>query len=313
MEKPNKERILVQIIKELSEELNYSVDYLCYNWLIRISKNGISKHIMGYDWEINSSTSQLIAKDKSACYEILISQQVPTIEHKLFLSPQFQNYIGKNGSWKALLNYAESHNFNIVCKSNIGTGGNEVFKINNQLELETSVHTLFSKYRGICLCPYYNIKTEYRIIILNDIVQLIYAKQKPHIIGDGESTILELLQNLYGSMSASDIEMNDINILTILPTDEIFELGWKHNLGKGAKPIIIEDELLKEKLTTLAIKASKAVNINFASVDIVESQDELFVMEINSGVMTENFAQESELNYNIAKTIYRNAIKAMIN
>jgi hypothetical protein len=216
MEKPNNERILIQIIKDLSKELKLTVEYFCYNWVIRIQKNNITKHIMGYDWEINSSSSQLIAKDKSACYEILLSQKIPVVEHKLFLSPQFQNYIGKKGSWEEILKYAKSQDFNIVCKSNVGTGGNEVFKISNQLELENSVHDLFSKYRGICLCPFYKIKIEYRVIILNNTVQLIYAKEKPQIIGDGQSNVLELIKFKYGNVSSNSFELENIDLFKIL-------------------------------------------------------------------------------------------------
>jgi glutathione synthase/RimK-type ligase-like ATP-grasp enzyme len=293
--------------------LDFDVEFLCYNWLIRIQKNNVVKHIMGYDWEINSSTSQLIAKDKSACYETLILQQVPSVEHKLYLSPQFQNYIGENGSWKALLKYAESHNYKIVCKSNVGTGGNEVFKITNQLELETAVHMLFSKYRGICLCPYYDISTEYRVILLNGSIKLIYAKQKPQIIGNGKSTIIELIKEIYGIITFTDFDLSETDLLEILKDGAILELGWKHNLGKGAKPIIITESKLKNDLTELAISAAKAVNINFASVDIVECNSKLLVMEINSGVMTESFAQESVDNYNIAKSIYKSAMTEMLN
>jgi glutathione synthase/RimK-type ligase-like ATP-grasp enzyme len=89
-------------------------------------------------------------------------------------------------------------------------------------------------------------------------------------------------------------------------------LGWKHNLGKGAKPVIVEENKLKKTLGNLALKASNAININFASVDIVETNNGMLVMEINSGVMTENFAQVNKEHYNIAKNIYKNALITML-
>jgi glutathione synthase/RimK-type ligase-like ATP-grasp enzyme len=311
MDKANKDRIVIQIIKELATELDLEVHFLCYNWLVRIQKNEVVKHIMGYDWELNSSTAQLIAKDKSACYETLLAQHIPAVEHQLFLSPQFQNYIGEKGSWKQILNYTEQHQYKVVCKSNIGTGGNEVYKINNQLQLETVVHELFSKYRGICLCPFYDITAEYRVILLKGEVQLIYAKERPSIIGNGINTLVELINEKYGQLSFEDVELQKINTLKIPPNGEKIELGWKHNLAKGAKPSIIQEGKLKDSLSALANQTANSINIQFASIDIIACKDELLVMEINSGVMMENFAQESKEHYQIAKEIYKNALVAM--
>jgi glutathione synthase/RimK-type ligase-like ATP-grasp enzyme len=312
MDKPNSERVLISIIRELATELNYKAEFLSHNWVVRVIKENSIRHIMGYDWELNSSASQLIAKDKSACYEVLSLSGVPAIEHQLFLSPQFQNYIGKNGSWKGLLSYAEKHKYNVVCKSNTGTGGNEVFKITSQLELETAVHTLFAKYRGICLCPFYDIDTEYRVIVLNGVVQLVYAKQKPRLTGDGTRTVLELLKDEFDQFDAVEYNLTQEKLRQVLFKNEILELSWKHNLGKGAKPIMIHDEKLKIRLNDLALQAAAAININFGSIDIAASGDDLLVMEINSGVMMENFAQASDENFQLAKSIYKNALVAML-
>ncbi|GAB2026180.1 ATP-grasp domain-containing protein [Lactovum odontotermitis] len=85
--------------------------------------------------------------------------------------------------------------------------------------------------------------------------------------------------------------------------------GWKHNLGLGAQATIIEPD---EKLADLALKTAAALNICFASVDIAECASEgLKVLEVNSGVMMEYFSEQSDENYQIAKEIYRKAVKIM--
>ena len=82
--------------------------------------------------------------------------------------------------------------------------------------------------------------------------------------------------------------------------------GWKHNLGLGAIPQILESHPELEKL---ALQATKTLDINFASVDIAESADGFKILEVNSGVMMEKFSALSDKNYQTAKKIYGKALK----
>ena len=52
--------------------------------------------------------------------------------------------------------------------------------------------------------------------------------------------------------------------------------------------------------------------MRFASVDVVETAEGLKVLEINSGVMMENFAGQDEESRSIAKEIYRDAVRKMM-
>lgn len=82
---------------------------------------------------------------------------------------------------------------------------------------------------------------------------------------------------------------------------EKVELTWKHNLGQGAIPLLVTDEKIKRKLTDLARKCVSALNTGFVSIDIIETDNTLNVLEINSGVMIEKFSEHSIKNYNLAK------------
>ncbi len=104
---------------------------------------------------------------------------------------------------------------------------------------------------------------------------------------------------------------NDV-LLSILPCGEKYNIGWKSNLGKGAFPKILRDSDKKASLMKLAIDATRALSIQFASVDIIETDSGLMVLEVNSGIMMERFIQAADENYNIAKEIYKHAIKIML-
>jgi hypothetical protein len=145
-------------------------------------------------------------------------------------------------------------------------------------------------------------------------VKLLYSKNIPNIIGDGKSTICSLLLE-YLKKTNVFIEKDDIEhdlLSSILPKGKRCRVGWKSNLGKGAVPRILPDCSKRVKLTQFALAAAKALSIRFASVDVIETDNEMRVLEVNSGIMMENFVQAAKENYAIAKGIYQQAIHIML-
>ena len=74
---------------------------------------------------------------------------------------------------------------------------------------------------------------------------------------------------------------------------------------------LTKDEILSAKLSELAEQARRAVSIRFASIDIVQVDGELLVLEINSGVMLEYFTRHFPDLREKAKSIYKKTLKAM--
>ena len=91
-------------------------------------------------------------------------------------------------------------------------------------------------------------------------------------------------------------------------TGERVILRWMHNLKYGANAVSLDDEEKKEKLFKLATKVSKAVGIKFASVDIMDKNGELVVLEANSAVTLEKFARTSEENYKKVEELYNKIV-----
>ena len=202
-------------------------------------------------------------------------------------------------------------NKKIVCKINNGTGGKDVYYIENKKALELAVHKIFSKDQYIALSPFYDIKNEYRAIILNNKVKLLYKKERRFIIGDGTSTLLKLIANKFTDLKK--IDLTDIPVNKILAKDEKYYICWKHNLGLGAIPKIVTEKNIYDSVEKLALSAYNAIGGKFVSVDIIETENELKVLEINSGIMMESFSNQNDENYNIAKNIYAEAVDSMFN
>jgi glutathione synthase/RimK-type ligase-like ATP-grasp enzyme len=310
MDKSNHERMLIRIIKELTAELHLDVVCLSHDWVIRILNKTAVRHIFGYDWELNTSTAQQIAKDKSACYELLQRANVPALLHRMFIKPDYQHYLNSTNIWDDIKDFAQSHDYNVVIKPNAGTGGEDVLRVKNWPELEAAARDLFTRHRTISLSPFIVIQDEYRVIILDDAVQLIYRKQRPVVIGNGRDTVATLMQE-QGYVAKESITHDAAH--DIVPRGKEIQLDWKHNLSKGAKALIEPQQKERDqKLSALALQAARAIQIRFASVDIVVCDGELRVLEINAGIMMENFARQGDVEYNLAKAIYKNAIITMM-
>lgn len=309
----NSKRSITRIIKEICSENNILCESFSYDWIFRLSSNGKVAHIFGYQFEKNSATSNLICSDKSSTSDLLSFNQIPVVEHFFFMSSTNIQYVGVDGNWIKLCNLLSKYG-KLVCKSNEGTGGNNVYLVANQFELENAANKIFNDSRAMAVCPFYEIDGEFRVVILDGKVKLVYQKIIPFLLGDGVSSLRCLLLEYYLKCTDTslDLKFSEEESLKVLNIGEKCYLNWKHNLGQGADPLIIQDRELIEYLSDLALCAAKAVNINFSSVDIVKVGDKYLVLEINSGVMMENFSQSSNSNYQTAKSIYKEAIESML-
>ena len=308
---PFEKRNFVKMLIEICKEDNINIEKYGDSWFFRLSINDMFRHIIGYRFELNSSAIDIICGDKCATSDILCANHIPCIEHKFFLSFENLNFINDNGTWGNIIEYFEKYN-KVVCKPNDGRGGKGVEIANNRKELEKIVSNIFSKSRGLAMCPFYDINEEYRLILLNGKVELIFTKTRPTIIGNGKDTVLKLIID---SDNKFDIKSFDENMdYSYIPREnEKKVLTWKHNLELGSSAIVVQNQEKITQLTTIALKASKILNLKFASIDIVEIGNEYKILEINSGVSMEYFSKCSNENYEKAKSIYKKAISLMFN
>ena len=303
--------IFKKIIKEICEEKNIKYELLSNDWIFLLKYNDKIRYIMGYKFGLHNYTLGSILDDKYALYELLKYNSIPIIEHNIVYGSDNNNSyaIGYN-SLEYVRKYYKNNNNDIVLKPNRGTCGVDVYHIKDDEKLLINVlEKLLNKNFSISMCPYYDIKSEYRIIILNNEIKLIYKKIKPVITGNGINTIRQLLEKINPGYFK---EINDNNLDRVLDKDEKFEYNWKFNLSGGATIDYVNDKDIEEELINMALKVSKSIDLVFGSIDIIETNDnKLYVMEVNNGVMLDNYIRLVSDGYEIAKDIYREAIEIM--
>lgn len=301
-----------KIIKEICDEENINYSVISKDWIIVLEKNNITNIITGYKFGINNHALGELLDDKYATFELLSKKNIPIIEHNIIYGPGNNNQyaIGSN-SEEYVKGLFYKYNQNVVLKINDGTCGANVLHIKNIDELVEQYKNLSKKYFSMSLCPYYDIENEYRAIVVNGKTELLYKKTKPVVIGDGKSTLKELLINFNSEYFEENKILEDEVYSCILPENDVFEFDWRFNLAKGSKASFDISEVLKNDIECLAEEISRKIGLGFGSIDIIKTTDnKLFVMEINSGVMMENFIKQVPNGYEIAKNIYKKVIKS---
>ena len=302
--------IFYKIISEICQENEIKLDLLSFDWIYELKKDGLVRHIVGRNFDLNKDASAQIVSDKYACYEVLHKNRVPVIDHLMLFNPLTRpENIENSGSMEKAREYFFQNNQRVVVKPNNGFQGKNVFLCENQKELEQAIQSIFLRENSLSISPFANIKYEYRAFVLKQKSLYVYRKEPAYLIGDGITNVGELLKlkNI-----SEDHLFKNIKLSYIPLKGEKYSVTWKHNLNNGATATQVKSGELLFHINELAQKAAKFVNIDFATVDIVLlNSGDLRVIEINSGVVAAKFLEQSPGQYETIKSIYSAAILKM--
>lgn len=288
------------LIKDICQEEGISFQMISKDWIAVLEKNGKTHYITGSRFDLNNYASARICNDKYACYSALKYHHIPVCEYQI-LYP--------NTPIEEVEGYFNQFQKDVVVKANEGSFGDAMYHVEDFVELQDKMNILFQKYSSISISPFYSILCEYRIIVLDDEVLLIYGKKRAEVIGDGVHTVYELLCEFNPPFFQKMDEHSSLDY--VLEKNQKYSYGWQHNISKGSVPYLIDDEELKHKLSSIALDAVKKLNLRFVSVDIVELDNhDLKIIEINSGVIT-NVVPYIEDGDRIAEEIYHKAVCRM--
>jgi len=306
----------IKQINQIAARLGIEVKYLTGNWAIQLSKNGVTKFIVGYAFPLNDAACFKIVRNKNLCSDILTANKIPNVPHQLVLSPDIlQKRKSKEGNFKIIQQFISENNFPLLIKKNNSSKGEGVFLLNSEPELENVLAKVYSSDASLCLSPFRKNIREFRNIVLDGKCLLSYEKQIPFVVGDDKRTVFELLNEFFKTHQSESskpgklFESSLTNRFNEVPKagEKIF-LQWQHNRFIGTKYEMIENE----ELNRIAVAAAKAVNGMFVSVDIIQSEKFGFeVLEINAsvGIHFPIYYPNSENTYQQELEVYELAIK----
>lgn len=235
-------------------------------WVARLTKGAVTKHVIGYTFPLNDAAAAQVTSDKAAAYALLRSTNLPAVPHRLL---RFHGM--EPAEWTSAV--LDGMSLPVVAKPHTGSGGVDVYRAATYEELDKTLTLLAERYRAITVSPFLNVDDEYRAVVLDREVKLIYRKVRNTETKDGQ-------------------------------------VGeWRHNLRLGAYPELLDAGVAHDGLSALAIKATDALGLTFASVDIVTTGRQLQILELNSAVTLEHFSQHSPQYAEMALAIYETALR----
>eukprot|EP00929_Paragymnodinium_shiwhaense_P073471 TRINITY_DN37449_c0_g1_i1.p1 TRINITY_DN37449_c0_g1~~TRINITY_DN37449_c0_g1_i1.p1 ORF type:complete len:328 (-),score=89.93 TRINITY_DN37449_c0_g1_i1:221-1204(-) len=315
----------VEALRKVAEKHQLEFSTLSHDWIIQLRDAASGKvcSIFGYTFDVNAAGSVEICKEKAATSLVLGARGVPHITHRVFLNPAnpfTKEYVPEKGIWSGIQALVTEWGLPVVVKPLKGTGGLGVTKCSSLRDVEAAVQHLFAEEYGLAVSPYKRVIDEYRCICLDGTVNLVYRKVRAHVVGDGESTVGQLLgqrllasaadpKEVAGAVGAA-AELSPQELARVPAKGEHAPLQWRHNLGQGASADLQVPAEMKERLGKIAVQASAAIGIRFCSVDVVDVESEgLMVMEVNSGVMMDSLmGQLGEEGVALAFQLYEKAV-----
>jgi glutathione synthase/RimK-type ligase-like ATP-grasp enzyme len=286
------------LLKDICKELDIKLTIFPDGWLKILEKGNIAHYISGYRFDNNCYAVGEIMNDKGLFHDVLVYKNLPIVEQKILFNDYDKNEV---------FDYFIKNHKEIIIKGNTGNAGKEVFKVTDEKEMFNIINKLFLKEYSISLSPYYDIENEYRLVVLNNEVRLLFGKIKPFIVGDGKKTIKELIENKNYLMQYNNPDY-------IPQVNERIDLDFKFNLSNGGEVLLDISNELKDKLSALALDVSNKLNISFASIDIIVTKTkEILILEANTGVTLNNFVKKCPEYKLEVYNIYKDAIKLMFN
>ncbi|MEV6006215.1 hypothetical protein AB0M29_05360 [Streptomyces sp. NPDC051976] len=241
-------------------------------WVAELRHGGRRRLVVGYHFPLNDAASALIATDKVAASVLLTSDGVPNVPHRL-LRPRPDRRAAETAAGVPLP---------LVIKPLSASGGRDVHRASTRLELTDVLASLTTRYTALAVCPWVPIGHEYRVVVLDDRLELAFEKRPA-----------DRAAKEPGSMGSTS--------------------EWRHNLKFGATAVLLTDPDLCGALGDLAGRAMRSLGLVFGSVDIVATDGgDLTVIEVNSGVCLERFSRQSQECHAAAERVYAAAVAACV-
>lgn len=285
-----------KLFQKIADDLNLRMESIRNGFIIQLENESLRKRIVGYTFGLNDDAATRACTEKTVTAAILAQDQVPHVEH--ILVSDCDPY-----------EVARQYNYNLVCKPDDGQMGRGVIRVRNREELQKALSV-----SNLCLSPYYEIEHEYRTVLLNHVPQVVFEKVKPQIVGDGKSTVRQLIGYYILNTPPAflekmeEIKFKGLPLRKVLSYGTVMSLQWKHSLFRARVLDPSKEAPLLEMIHKLAIAATKSLKTIFCCVDVIAIQGgDLRVLEVNSSV----WLTESEIGYQRVKQIYTAAVALM--
>lgn len=305
-----------------------------YGYVARIAyKDGSNRITYGNDLGLNTGAASDLARDKGHSKFMLRTLGINCPKGDEFLLPWWADEIGPNqqrhgnDSMKTAdqaMNYVDEElGYPVYAKPIDGSKGSNIYVVHSPGELSAILKLYDEKKVRVAMIEEPVGMPDYRVVILDDELISAYRRNPLSVIGDGESTVRELMIRL---QERYELEGRD----TSLDADDPRISQYLSGLGKTVETI----PSANEKLTLLAISnlstggtsedATKAINsrwvelcayvaknfslrlcgVDLACENITNPEADYSILEVNAAPGLDHYASSGETQSAIVDRLY---------
>lgn len=324
---------VTSIIQKVAEEIGavVLVDPECTFVGLITFKNGNKTFFRTTRFSINSSASAAIAKDKGVSSFFLNKFGYKVTEGKTFFSEELCEEIANPRNIDAGLYYAKELGFPLIVKLINLSQGTFVTKVHNKQEYYQVAKKILQKISGFIVERFYS-GNDYRIVVLDDEVVSAYQRIPLFIMGDGQSNVLELLQQKQetfiknGRKEIIDFEdyrikknlrRRKLNFSSVIPKNNIVYLLDNANLSTGGEAIDFTENIHPD-FQKLAVSITKDMELRLAGVDILTNDItspmvDYTIIEVNGAPSLTHYASFGEVQTKRVENLSLKILKALEN
>lgn len=332
MEKKKESLVLGRILKKIAPQIEATV-FIEPKWNIvgQITfKSGRRSYFRYNTLDLNPTGGSEIAHDKDYSNFFMEAMGYPIVPNsKTFFSNHWSEAIGlPHRNIDAAYRHAKKVGFPIIVKPNSGSQGVGVSLVHNKLEFYKAVNSIFKQDRVVLVQkPVYG--KDYRLVVLDNKVISAYERIPFNIIGDGKSTIKQLMEmkqkQFVDLRRDTKIRMNDprikiklthqkLNLQSIPLKGQKVYLLDNANLSTGGDSVDVTHTVHPE-FKKLAVKLTRDMGLRLCGVDLIidgdisQKPNTFWILEINAAPGLDHYAKIGKAQEKIVEDLYLEVLK----
>jgi D-alanine-D-alanine ligase-like ATP-grasp enzyme len=300
-------------------------------------KNGRKSFFRYNSVDLNPLGASKIATDKDFANYFMKLQNYPVVEGQTFFRDDWANAVGSERRIDAACEYAQKLGFPIIVKPNSMAQGTAVSKVESVEECREALLRVFAVDR-IALVQKYVKGEDYRIVVLDDEVISAYQRIPLSVVGDGVSTVTELLQRKQEEFIASgrdtvldyaDPRVDATLAHARLTRESVLEKDKKifvldnANLSTGGDSVDVTS-VIHPDYKRIAIQVTKDMGLRHCGVDVLVTKNAIsdapittsgsesyVLLEINDTPGLDHYAASGEAQRQVVEAMYMKVLQAL--
>lgn len=295
-------------------------------------KNGRHSYFRYNTLDLNPVGSSDIARDKDFSNFFMKKMGYPIVPNsKTFFSKSWGKAIGSpSKNIDAAYRYARKIGFPVIVKPNSGTQGIGVSLVYNKQEFFRAMHSVFSGDK-VALVQKLVLGKDYRLVVLDKKIISAYERIPLNVVGDGKSTIGQLLgvkqKQFIASSRDTRINIKDPRIIiklkhqklsfrSVLPKGQKIFLLDNANLSTGGDSIDVTGKVHKF-FTKLAVNLTRDMGLRLCGVDLIingdisEKTNAFWILEINAAPGLDHYVKMGKTQEKIVEDLYFQVLKSL--